>query len=425
MFSDNMFSVFDFASGISEAIDLVSPELNDHHKKVAYISYSIATEMNLPDEGIRNIVLAAILHDIGAFTSEERLQVVYSLFNDSEYDRHQIMGYKLLRDFAPFAGAAELIKHHHAHFDKSPAGIPIGSYIIHLADRISVMLDGQREILGQVPKIMLDIDRNRSIFHPSTLSALRRIANKEYFWIETSMLSICAVMPETMRFARKIVDLETLRGLAKVIAQIIDFRSRFTSTHSSGVAAVAAELTAISGFSKKECMLMEIAGYLHDIGKLAIPNDILEKNGALNHEEFNAMRKHSYYTYVILSKIKGFEQIAMWAAYHHEKLNGNGYPFHVKGDNFTKLARIMAVADIVTAITENRPYRLGMDSNKAIGILSDMVDSGGIDKGIVDIVRENFPRISEVRMKAQLKAQQEYSDFYGFEESEARSRRSE
>ncbi|MCL1808894.1 MAG: HD domain-containing protein [Clostridiales bacterium] len=412
MVKEEMFSIFDFASGISEAIDLVSPELNDHHKKVAYISYSIAKEMNLPDKDTKDIVLAAILHDIGAFTCEERFQAMFSLFEDSGLNNHPEMGYKLLRNFEPFADAALLIRHHHKHFDKSPGGVPIGSYIIHLADRLAILFDKKREILEQIPDIMKNMEKNESIFHPDTLAALRKIAKMEYFWIETWLFPVGNLLPERIQFPQKLIEMDTLLGLAKVLSQIIDFRSRFTATHSSGVAAVALELAAISGFSEQECKLMEIAGFLHDIGKLAISNDILEKNGVLNHEEYNEMRKHPYFTYVILSRIKGFEQIAMWAACHHERLDGEGYPFHVKGENFSKLARIMAVADIVTAITEDRPYRPGMSSEAAIEILSGLVADGGIDKWTVEIAKENFVRINEVRNAAQQAALQEYADYY-------------
>jgi HD-GYP domain-containing protein (c-di-GMP phosphodiesterase class II) len=108
IFSEELFSVYDVASGKSEAIDFVSPDLNNHHQKVAYIAYSIASEMNLPEAEINDIVLASILHDIGAFTCEERFQVVFALFNDSEFDKHQVMGYKLLRNFEPFREAALL-----------------------------------------------------------------------------------------------------------------------------------------------------------------------------------------------------------------------------------------------------------------------------------------------------------------------------
>ena len=417
MINEEIFSIFDFASGISEAIDLVSPVLNDHHKKVAYISYSIAKEMNLPNKEIRDIVLGAILHDIGAFTCEERFKVISVLFDDSEYNQHPIMGYKLLRNFEPFSEAATLIKYHHAHFDKSPENIPLGSYVIHLADRLSIMFDSRREILIQVPEIMARIKKNKAIFHPATLAALYQLSKMEYFWIESTLLPINNVLPIRIPFPHILMELETLRSFAKVISQIIDFRSRFTATHSSGVAAVAAELTAISGFSQKECQLMEIAGYLHDIGKLAVSNSILEKNGVLNTEESNEMRKHSYFTYVILNRIKGFEQIAMWAACHHERLDGNGYPFHLKGNNFSKLARILAVADIVTAITEDRPYRAGMDSENAIEILLEMVENGGIDKGTVNLVKENFCRINDVRIKAQQEELADYTDFYSISNS--------
>jgi len=105
----------------------------------------------------------------------------------------------------------------------------------------------------------------------------------------------------------------------------------------------------------------------------------------------------------------------MWAGYHHEKLNGNGYPFHVNGECFTKQARIMSVADIMTAITEDRPYREGMASAKAIGVLGEMAKDGEIDKGVVDIVKENFFRVNEARANAQRGALGDYAAFYDYE----------
>ena len=80
--------------------------------------------------------------------------------------------------------------------------------------------------------------------------------------------------------------------------------------------------------SEDECMMMEIAGNLHDVGKLRVPNAILEKPGKLTEEEFNVVKEHPYYTRWILMNVDGFDKIADWAACHHEKLNGNGYPFH-------------------------------------------------------------------------------------------------
>ena len=410
MFEEDEYSVLDFVYSMSEIIDLVSIELGNHHKKVAYISYHIAKEMDMSNDEVRNIFLASILHDIGAFTGEERVKIKIALFNDSAFTQHAIIGHKLLQKFEPLINVATLIKYHHESFDESKHEIPKGSYVIHLADRLSVLFD-ESEILKQIPKIMEQIDQNQSMFHPEVLKAFRRLAKREYFWIEVCSLSMHHNMLQKMQISKQTIDLDTLRSFAKVISYIIDFRSRFTSTHSSGVAAVALELTSISGFSGRECKLMEIAGFLHDIGKLSVSYDILEKNGTLTEEEYGEMRKHTYYTYVVLNKIKGFEQISKWAAYHHERLNGNGYPFHIKGEEFSKMARIMAVADIVTAITEDRPYRLGMKSEEAIRILNGMVKSEAIDEGVVSIVRENFFRINDVRIKAQQEAVHEYAAF--------------
>jgi len=409
MHIEGEFSVFDFVSSISEVIDLVYPALSNHHKKVGYISYSIAKEMDLPESEIMDIVLAAILHDIGAFSVAERMCVVNAMFDDSAHNQHALIGSKLLQDCKPLERAATIIKYHHAHYSATAHGIPLGSYIVHLADRQSLLLNEGCEILEQVPEIMKTIEENSDSFHPDTLAALRRLVKMEYFWIEACSVSMNNVLPERLRKIKEVMDLDVLNSFARVFSRIIDFRSKFTATHSSGVAAVALKLATISGFSARECRMMEIAGYLHDLGKLTIPTEILEKNSALTYEEFNEMRKHSYYTYIILSKIKGFEQISTWAAYHHEKLNGDGYPFHVKGDNFSKLARIVAVADIVTAIMEDRPYRLGMDSKHALGILKGMVEESAIDKYIVNLVEENFSSINTARKIAQAKAFNQYS----------------
>jgi len=411
MFTENELSVFDFASCISEAIDLVFPVLNNHHKKVAYIAYNIAKEMKLPDNDTRDIVLAAILHDIGAFSSAERKRLATAEFDDSAHNEHCEVGYKLLRKFEPLENAATLIRYHHIQFDNALKDTPLGSSIVHLADRLSVLLNEREEILAQIPEIMGKIEENSHTFNPDALTALRKFEKYEYFWIEACSLPISDMLPERMMFARNIIDLDMLRSFARVVAQIIDYRSRFTSTHSCGVAAVALELARISGFSERECKMMEIAGFLHDLGKLAISSEILEKNGSLSYEEFNEMRKHSYYTYAVLSRIKGLEHIASLAAHHHERLDGNGYPFHVKGGDISKLARIMAVSDIVTALTEDRPYRDGMNCADTLGILTDMVKNDAIDEGVVDDVKANFSYIDGVRLKAQHEALVDYNEF--------------
>jgi len=412
MLMDHEISIYDFVCALAEAVDLVSPVLNNHHKRVTYISCCLALEMNLPTDDIQDIVLASMLHDIGAFSIGERLKDAMFEFHDSRLNEHCMLGYKLLKDFEPLKKAAVLIRYHHMDYDSIKHYIPIGSHIIHLADRVAVLIDDKNEILEQIPGVLENIMMRRSQFHPRTLDALEKLSILEYFWVEAFSSSVESNLQKKLHFSKEIIDLETLRNFAKVVAQIIDFRNRFTATHSSGVAAVAKELTVISGFSERECILMEIAGFLHDLGKLAVPNEILEKNGQLDMKEIFTVKKHTYYTYSILSKIHGLEHIAEWAAHHHERQDGNGYPFHVKGRDFSKLARVMAVADIITALTEDRPYRAGMNLKRAVDVLFAMADDGGIDKSIVELANENFFRINSVRIKAQNEARTEYETFH-------------
>ena len=155
------------------------------------------------------------------------------------------------------------------------------------------------------------------------------------------------------------VSLDKTVELTVVLSRIIDYRSAFTAMHSAGVAASATALARLSGMDEDECKMMRIAGLLHDIGKLKVPRAILEKPGKLTEEEFNIVKEHPYYTRLNMMNLEGFEKIANWAAFHHEKLNGKGYPFHLDASSLDTGARIMAVADIFSAITEVRPCAPG------------------------------------------------------------------
>jgi len=153
---------------------------------------------------------------------------------------------------------------------------------------------------------------------------------------------------------------------------------------------------------------MRIAGNFHDIGKLIIPNSILEKPDKLTVDEFQIMRCHTYYTYYTLNSIGGLQRIAEWAAYHHEKLDGSGYPFHCTNEEIGTGSRIMAVADIFTAISEDRPYRKGMDEDEIHRILQKQADNNFLDKRIVALLFDNYEAI---RLKVKEK-QEEAFDFY-------------
>ena len=159
---------------------------------------------------------------------------------------------------------------------------------------------------------------------------------------------------------------------------------------------------------------MEVAGNFHDIGKLVIPNSILDKPAGLTKEEMALMKSHTYYTYAVINTIGGIRNIAEWAAYHHERLDGSGYPFHCKADDLSTGARILAVADIFTALAEDRPYRKGMPRPEIVRILKQFSAGGLLDARIVSLVTENYNELSRHVMGKQAGARQFYEKQVAF-----------
>ena len=144
------------------------------------------------------------------------------------------------------------------------------------------------------------------------------------------------------------------------------------------------------GFNTINIQKMYLAGALHDIGKMAIGNEILEKPDKLTDDEFSKMKNHAGYTYRILSDVDDFEEIRDWAAFHHEKLNGKGYPFGKTADELNEPECIMVCIDIYQALTEDRPYKKGLSHEKTCDILDDMAQKGFIDSTISNKIREFF-----------------------------------
>ena len=138
-----------------------------------------------------------------------------------------------------------------------------------------------------------------------------------------------------------------------------------------------------------ECRKIEIAGYLHDIGKVYIPLSILEKQSELNDKELLQVREHSYMTGEILSTFSELGEIINWAANHHEKLDGSGYPLHLNEDYLQLPDRIIAIADIFTALTEDRPYRPGMRRQQALQLIESDVINGALDKDVYRILHQH------------------------------------
>lgn len=408
--------IFDLVLCLSQAVDLVSPLVADHHKRTAQIAYGLGMQMKLPASELHDLVIAAALHDVGGLTRQERLLAL-----DFEYQDpygHSIFGYLLLRSFPPFQAVAEIVRFHHvpwrngagAWFDGLP--VPRASHLLQLADRVAILLDSNRDVLGQVDGILEKIRAQAGErFLPEQVLALEALAEKEAFWLDTVYLRTLEGLGRRLKWEQVRLMEEDFLGLTNLFRRIIDFRSRFTASHSAGVAATAGALAQLCGFSPSDCRTIHLAGLMHDLGKLAVPAEILEKPGRLTREEFAVMRRHTYYTFHLLEPLQVLDVIRVWAAFHHERMDGHGYPFHLTGEELPMGSRIVSVADIFTALTEDRPYRRGMSGADAFQILSEAVSQHRLDQEVVNILHEHLDELNNARHSAQVSAQEEYRTF--------------
>jgi HD-GYP domain-containing protein (c-di-GMP phosphodiesterase class II) len=407
----------DIVLSFSKALDFVNPAVTNHHMRVAIIASEIAREFGISRQEIADIFLASTLHDIGAFSLKDRLATLE--FEVKTPYLHAERGYALLKDkgLNSFNDIAKIIRYHHtpwaegrgSYFVSNNEKIPTGSHIIHLADRIAILIDEQHDALNQGSRIVEVIKaHSNKTFMPELVEAFEGLSAKEYFWFDTASPEIDRIVSDRNILPEVDLDIDSLLKISGLFSHIIDYRSPFTAVHSAGVSAVATLLAQMIGFSDIECKLMSIAGYLHDIGKLAVPSEILEKPARLSNEEFNIMKSHVYHSYRILETVSGLDIINTWASFHHERMDSKGYPFHLSGGELSIGSRVMAVADVFTAITEDRPYRKGISGEEALKIIEDMARNGSLDQSIVGIASSYFRHLNDIRINAQSKAAAEY-----------------
>lgn len=391
-------SLNDVIHGLARAMNLISEEVQDHHQKVAYLAYLIADEMGMSEKERFTALMGALLHDVGGILRSENISLL-----DIERDAARLAkaSAAVLRDHPLTTGLTDIVSnsqspwHSLMALPKRLARPVLIGQVVHLSDTVSLMLDEKSSVLNQVDHIRDCIaaagDRE---FHPDVRKAFDAVSRREAVWMD--LLYAPGRFLDFLPANRTLTLDETLR-FTELVSRIIDYRSPFTAMHSAGVAATAEALAGLAGMSDEECRMMRIAGNLHDVGKLKIPKAILEKPGKLTDSEFNVMKEHAYYSYAILKDIRGFEQIAQWAALHHEKLNGNGYPFHLTASGLPLGSRIMAVSDVFSAIMEDRPYRKGMERQQALEVLNGDVARGALSESIVRLLTDNFDAINQVR----------------------------
>lgn len=404
---------------VSRAIDLVDPSLNKHNEKVAFVALSLAQELGYSTHNCLQVAYAALLHDIGS------MHITIPLAENGSFDRaeqsfpkHAFWGAYLLENCSSLAFAANMVKYHHAPWKKIENRVPVleaeGAQIIQLAD-IFVEQTTANLYSASFKMILVDTIKtlSKKTIRPDIVDHFLHLLSKEAFWLAALQAHKSNLKKSLLHgSAYSALTWDELNEVAHFFSFLIDMRSHFTASHSASVAIVAKNMAILSGFSNREVEEIMVAGYFHDIGKVAVPVAILEKPGPLSDDEMLTMQGHTYYTREVLNEMSGLDKITSWAADHHETISGNGYPYCIEGNDLSSGARLMAVADIFTAILEDRPYRKGMTRKKAMAVLYGAVANNKICSRKVDLVNENFDLLFKALKDTEEKSQDRFTEFW-------------
>lgn len=372
---------------LSHSLDFAGMGITHHHKRVTLMSLQLGKAAGLDENSLFELFKASILHDAGAVTWREKSDL--ACFDIADTYDHCLRGYKLFSNGFLDSIAGIVLSHHDRwkggnQTGKSRTDIPLASRIIHLVDRVDVLIRSDRNVLDQCREILSRLrELAGEVFDPDLVSLFEKLSNKESFWLELQSPWINEHLLALIPYHSTTVDTGDLLIIAELFARIIDAKSPFTYGHSLRVARVARLLGQKTGLSQEDCDLLEIAGLLHDLGKVTVPDMLLEKPGALTETEFNLVKQHPYYTYWWLKTAAPQSPLAEWAAFHHERPDGRGYPFRKTGGELDRPSQLTRAADIFTALSEERPYRERLRWEEVENILRLQVKDGGLDGKIV------------------------------------------
>jgi len=186
-----------------------------------------------------------------------------------------------------------------------------------------------------------------------------------------------------LRVGRRIVSLQTSETVVYSFAQAVDGKSPFTKGHSDRVKRYALVLAARLGLSQAQIDLLRRGAILHDIGKIAVPDAILNKPGPLTPEEFQVIKDHPMQGVRMIAPLESVRDTIPLIRWHHERLNGTGYPDGLSGDQIPLLVRVLSVADVYDAVSSDRPYRASLPVEASLAILRKDAAAGGLDPNLV------------------------------------------
>jgi putative nucleotidyltransferase with HDIG domain len=413
----------DVVSALSLALDLTEGQPMGHSIRSCILGMRIGEELNLPQKDRSDLYYALLLKDSGCSSNAARLHQILGSneiqakaeVKTEDWTKPSLQGLLyLFRNVIPDAPLwkrlTRIVKvgreRRKTNVEVFTARCERGAEIarqIGLSEETALAIRGldehwngggyPRGIKGEeIPLLsrIMNVSQTFDVFcsRSGLPLAIRVVAERSGTWFDPEIVRVLQHLERDQSLWQKIMGLEARKyvlemepgiaipasperidDLCRAFARVIDAKSPYTFNHSVSVAAAAFEIAEGLGLAPQTVTLVRRAALLHDIGKLSVPNSILEKPGKLNEREWEVMKMHPVYSKVILETIAGFQHLASVAAAHHERLNGTGYPDGLVADQLPVTARIICVADVYAALIERRPYRDGLPPEEVFRIM--------------------------------------------------------
>ena len=382
---DKLCMVFSHAFDIIENEQLGASE--NHSLRVAVLCIAMGKRLGYDDDAISAIATCGMFHD-SALTEYHLSQEAGGL-----QERNMLLHCEKGQEnvsWLPFkTDIGKLILYHHERgdgkgpFQKKEHEIPLEAALIAAADAVDATHHLQHVPAYQLPALRNQIASHANIYSTTAaIDALLDVFNEDLLETLRDGNIVHTIASELPPWE---VDLHEPRVICigEFIARVIDYKSVFTRMHTSQIANRSWIMSGHYGYGIEERNALFLAASLHDIGKIAIPTEILEKPGKLDDAEFNIIKQHVNNTLDWLSTIPDFELIRNWAADHHEKLNGFGYSRGKVEATLDFNARLLACIDIYQAVSESRPYHTARSHEETMQILYGISSKGHIDAKIV------------------------------------------
>lgn len=396
---------------IQRALNCVDSRLVDHGLRVGAIMDAMLEAAGWEPARRRDACLMALMHDIGAYRTEEIDRLVE--FESCDVWEHSFYGYLFFKELSPLAGYAEVVLYHHMpdrlFTDQDPA-VRFLAQVLQVADRVDMLLlERPRASTEEVAHALGSAPAGQFSFEATALfqEAERRAGL-------LGQLRGGFDAGDALRKVSAAADPDAAAAFLDMLVHVIDFRSRHTVTHTVTTAWTAYEIARRLMADEAERGRVYCAALLHGVGKIGIPLGILEKPGRLDAREMAVMRTHVTLTKSILAGCVP-NDIAAAAARHHEKLDGSGYPRGLAAVDLKMADRIIAVADIVSALVGTRSYKEAFPKERVLEVLADQRDRGLIDGSCVAVMVRDYDEVMAVVQRACLpvaalyeRVQQEY-----------------